>query len=185
MRMMSCKEWFYLLRCLGQYEELLFYPTTISADKVMEDFVEIRDRWISDGLIALDFDGSITWNNELYRDVYNLTNWKSLTRLEKEDGIILLIQGPVDFLKAVKDSGIIMFESINHTAFHSLLGTILKDGKTNKIVTKRHEDGAYCSTEMLKYVYGTELFKTELDKHLQLIYRKAEDEQPDHSYDRI
>ena len=185
MKRVSVKEWFYLLRSLGQDEELLFYPTAINIDRVMEDFVDIRDRWISDGFISLDFDGSIAWENDFYREVYNLTNWKSLTRLETDDGSILFVQGPVDFLKAVRESGIISFESINHTAFHELLNTMLQGGKTSDMITKRHEDGMTVKTDVSKQVYGSDPFKTELDKHMKLIYRKAEDEQPDHSDDRL
>ena len=185
MQIMTSKEWFYLLRCLKQDDNLLFFPAPISVGKVMEDYVEIRDNWISEGKIALDFDGSVQMQREFYREVYNLTDWTSLTRLDSEEGSTLYVQGPVDFLKVTRESGVVKYESIKHTAFHDSLSDALGKNQIDSLTTKRHEDGAEVITDLTKCESGSEALKAELDKHMKLIYRRPEDEQPHNSNNRV
>ena len=180
MRSVSGIEWYILLKGLRQTEELLFFPAPVNSRKLMEDYIRIRDKWIREGLISLDFDGGIECTKAFYRDVYNLTCWSVLTRIESKGKSRLFVRGPVDFLKAEYADDKVNFESIRHSDFYKQLKELAAMPETILIVTKRCGEADSIRTERDGSSAGSQGSAAETAGHLKLIYRGGNNGQPDH-----
>ena len=175
MRSFSKKEWYFLLKSIGCDEQLLSFPVTLDQNKILEEYVSIRDQWLKEELIDLDFDGTVHCLPTFAREIYNLTNIGSIFRWKKENTDIY-IRGPVDVLLIQEQDDTITIQTIRNIEMVELFKDSLYTGPSGKIHTKRISDNLEAESDLTMYKAETDELAEVLAKHMNLLFEEWKDE---------
>ena len=175
MRSFSKKEWYFLLQSIGCDEQMLSFPIALDQNKILEEYVSIRDQWIKEELIDLDFDGTVHCLPAFAREIYNLTNTGTIFRWEKENTEIY-VRGPVDVLLIQEQDETITIQTIRNIELVELFKDSLYTNPSGKIHTKRISDNLETGTDLTMYIAESNELADVLAGHMNLLFEEWKDE---------
>lgn len=167
----STKEFVHMLAMYKQAGSWLLPQWTKKIALTSDEYLDVRDRWESNDMVVLDFDGLLHPTRKLARMMYNVKKARSAMKFENEKRTQYYILGPVDILYLEKDGDFWSMTLVSAAGCRRFVMESLKQETDGLLVTMTLDEEGN-PIEKKWQLDGSEEQESVFSEHMDLFYER-------------